>query len=81
MKKPVRITWIDSATVGSGGWVDRNDIGTDCMSNEGLTQISVGWVIEESDDVLLIAQTTGGLMLGGVLAIPKLSILERKKLK
>jgi hypothetical protein len=74
---PFRIVaWVDSASVNGGLWVTRDEINPDVMTNEGLTQRTVGWVLDESDEVLLLAQSVGPDRIGAVLAIPKAAILS-----
>jgi hypothetical protein len=76
---PVEIvTWVDSASINGGLWVDREQIHPDAMTESGLTQATVGFVEDESDDVLLLVQSLGEDRVGAALAIPKRAIVARK---
>lgn len=70
------VSWVDSASVNGGLWISREEIDPDVMTLDGLTQHSVGFVINETDEVLLIAQSVGPDRLGAVLAIPKVAIRD-----
>lgn len=50
------------------------------MTEDGLTQATVGFVHDESDEVLLLVQSIGPDRVGAALAIPKKAIAERKAL-
>jgi hypothetical protein len=69
------VQWVDSASVNGGLWVSRDEIDPSVMTKDGLTQRTLGWIIDESDDVLLLAQSIGVDRLGAVLAIPKVAIV------
>lgn len=71
-----RVSWVDSASVNGGLWVTADEIDPAVLTIEGLTQETVGFVVDESDDVLLLAQSIGDRF-GAVLAIPKVAILKR----
>jgi hypothetical protein len=74
------VRWLDSASINGGMWVSPDDIAPDAMSENGLTQATVGFVHDESDDVLLLVQSVGSDQLGAALAIPKRAIVERKEI-
>lgn len=71
--KILAVEWVDSASVNGGLWVDKDRIDNEAMTLDGLAQRTVGFLVEESDEVLLVAQSIGD-QLGAVLAIPKLAI-------
>lgn len=71
----VSIEWVDSASVNGGLWVDRDEIHPDVMTNHGLKQHTVAFLVDQSDDVYLVAQSIGPDRLGAVLAIPKVSVV------
>lgn len=76
----VVVQWVDSASVNHGLWTAHDEIDPTVMTLDGLTQRTVGFVINESDDVLLLAQSVGD-QLGAVLAIPKVAIRARSEVK
>lgn len=81
MNAPVElIRWLDSASINGGLWVDPDLIDNSCMNENGLTQVTVGFVQGESPDVLLLVQSIGPDRVGAALAIPKKAIVERKKI-
>lgn len=80
---PLRIEvvrWLDSASINGGLWVAPDEIAPDAMTEDGLTQATVGFVHDESDEVLLLVQSIGPDRVGAALAIPKKAIAERKAL-
>ena len=72
------VEWVDSASVGGGLWVSREEIDPDTLTLVGLMQRTIGWIVDESDEVLLLAQSKGADRIGAVLAIPKVSIVKRR---
>jgi len=76
-KKIELITWIDSASIGGEMWIDPDQIDPDCMTEQGLSQQSIGFIFKESPDVVLILQSIGSDRVGAALAIPKKAILNR----
>lgn len=78
MKKPLRmVTWLDSSTLGRGGWLDPEQI-----HPQPLCEIcSVGWIIRSTPRELVIAgcESSGG-QLSRLTAIPKRTILKMEKL-
>jgi hypothetical protein len=71
----VSIEWVDSASVNGGLWVAEEQISPDVMTSHGLKQHTVGFLVNQSDEVYLVAQSIGPDRLGAVLAIPKVAVL------
>jgi hypothetical protein len=77
--KVVHISWVDSASVGGGLWVSRDEIDPSCLTVEGLMQQTIGFLLEESRDAVLLAQSVGPDRVGAVLAIPVCAIKSRRQ--
>ena len=81
-EKPlVMVRWLDSAQLENGDWVTIERI-TEAL-NDGFLQRSIGFLIAENDEVLVIARSVSEWResmekLEGVLAIPKAAITEKK---
>ena len=73
----VEVEWVDSATINGGLWVSRDEIAPEVMTDRGLTQTTVGYVVKQSEQVLLLAQSIGEDRLGAVLAIPMRAIVSK----
>lgn len=82
MTPPVHaITWMDSGVHIDHGWGPRQSF-MDAVSKQGMTVISVGMVMHEDDDVVLIGQTYDpgrDSWIAGQ-AIAKSNIIERRAL-
>ena len=74
------VRWVDSASIGEGRWLRRDEIDPSSLTANGLEQATIGFVIDESDEVLLLAQSYSVVdpMVGAALAIPKAAIIERR---
>lgn len=72
------VVWIDSGS--TDGWVD-----VDELPCEPVTIHSVGWVAAENDECLILVPHVGQdrrhTCVCGNIAIPKCSIVKRRKLK
>ena len=78
--KHVHIIWVDSCADG-GIWVDIDSFG----EQEIHYAESSGWVIHETDEIIVLAQTVGGLgdkrdRIVNWIDIPKVSIKETKEI-
>lgn len=71
------VRWLDSASINGGLWVDPVLISPDALTEEGLECKSVGFVLDESEDALLICQSFSDDRVGAALSIPKKAILSR----
>lgn len=78
MKRPVKIKWVDSCSPVEPGWISRDDAVTLTPS---VIQ-SVGFVIRETKTAVTLSsncsEDTGQVY--GVVTIPIVAILSRKKL-
>lgn len=74
------VRWLDSASINGGLWTDPDLISNDCMTEDGLTQETVGFVHGESPEALLLVQSRNSDRVGAALSIPKKAILDRRKL-
>ena len=71
------IRWTDSVGL-SSGWQDMED----ALEIEPSIVVSVGTILREEEDYLVIASSwSAARQFGGVLAIPKASIVERRMLR
>lgn len=71
------IKWLDARGV-STGWEHKEEITMDLSE-----VVSVGYVIEETEQKIVVApnmDTTDSPQVAGVMAIPKVNILERYEL-
>jgi len=80
-EKPlVMVRWLDSAQLEAGDWITIERV-TEAL-NDGFAQSSIGFLIIENDEVLVIARSVSEWKesiekLEGVLAIPKAAIIEK----
>lgn len=70
------VYWIDSSS--RSGWNDRP---TKDWTMHDLECHSVGWVIQETKELLVIAQSYSNDQHGDIMAIPKSQIKKRKIIK
>lgn len=71
--RKVTVKWVDSKSYGNE-WLDKEDIDKlDVVHCE-----SVGFIVKEDKDKILLAQSYGGEFYHGLMAIPKGCILEIK---
>jgi hypothetical protein len=73
----LRIEWVDSHSFADGPWHFVEDVELMQIS----TCISVGKLVKESDDMLVIAGSWTRDQYDGVMAIPKVSITQKRELK
>lgn len=74
------VRWLDSAQLEAGDWITIERV-TEAL-NDGFAQSSIGFLIIENDEVLVIARSVSEWKesiekLEGVLAIPKAAIIEK----
>ena len=70
------IRWVDSCVMGGGPWHPLDEMESTLTLLQGE---SVGWIIRETDEVLIIvAHITEGEQGAGGFAIPKAAVRERK---
>jgi hypothetical protein len=74
----ILVTWIDSAKLGGDGpWKDKHTV-TELTHD---TVQSVGWIMREDEDTLVVAAHISEGQVSGEMAIPIRAILKRKKLR
>ena len=74
----VYLEWIDS-TVLEGPW-STTDYAKSLAEDHQLC-VSVGLVLEESKELLVIASTISGNQVGGVISIPRVAIQRKQRLE
>ena len=74
-RKLVRVEWVDSHS--GKGWADLDRIKA---SAELLHIVSVGWVIAETKDQLVLCSTLSDIQGTGDISIPKCCITKRRTL-
>lgn len=82
---PEEVFWIDSAQLENGAWMDTGDV---LKYADDLTQRSVGYVLAQTDDALILARSVSDWSVDessekaeGVLCIPLVCVLSRQKLE
>lgn len=78
----VEVEWIDSTMMNKGGWLHPEE--DELPEAEDLIYRSVGFVLREDADVLVLAlsvDSTGEDQANGVLAIPKVAVRDRRTLR
>ena len=79
----VLITWLDSGKIVGNEWTFTTDLPTTALV---ITCQSVGWIVRETEEELVIAPHVGAERDGrpqqflGLLAIPKVAIQQRTPL-
>jgi hypothetical protein len=69
--KRVEVTWLDSC--GWSGWHEKDEV---IALNESLESTSIGYVIRDLEDRLVLAQSESLHYYGEVLSIPKVAITK-----
>ena len=76
--KPIYVEWVDSA--GTSGWSNKEELHTHALKCR-----SVGWLIEENDECLIICLNHAippvNREYGEVVTIPKVAVTKKKFLK
>ncbi len=80
----VEVEWLDSMTLDHGGWGDIEDFG-EATSVEAMTHRSCGYLISETEEAILLAQSLyaqHGVQerAAGALVIPRRAVLSLKDL-
>ena len=71
----IYVRWIDSS--GIDGWVNRDSLE---FSDQMQTIETVGYLVEEHNDRIVVASSVSKEQINSPLIIPKIAILERKTL-
>jgi hypothetical protein len=75
-ERAVAVAWIDSATLGDGGWMNR----LDAISTASLAVRTVGFVVARTADAMVIAHSVDADRVCGVIAIPHSAVLSVREL-
>ncbi len=62
----VLVTWLDAASYHKDGWFGSQDE----LPDEPLTVESVGWLVRQTEEVVIIARTASEFKIEGILVIP-----------
>ncbi len=73
--KPVQITWID--TVARPGWHNLREISEFGLDTSPYYVQSLGWLVHEDDDNVLLAMSASVYKAAELLRIPKTHIVQR----
>jgi len=76
--KAVYLEWLDSVTLDSGGW---SDIKKEIMPLTPDLVKSVGWVLKETDDYVILVSHLENAEASGEFCIPKACIKKRRVIK
>jgi hypothetical protein len=73
--RPVEVKWIDSVILDSGQWGDDFAFQAE-LTIEGMTMVSIGWLIDENECGILLALTWDekAARLQGALIIPRVAV-------
>ncbi len=82
--RAVYLKWIDSFAPDTSAWKCEHDLDMAALKERAICE-SVGILINEDDDVLLLTSSTGGKeherLAYTPLLIPKVAILDRRELE
>jgi hypothetical protein len=76
MEKLFKIEWVDSHG-GCEDWIHREDL----KPLGVVTCVSVGFVIDETEDCITLSHTVSDNQILGRLSIPKVAIKKQRRLK
>lgn len=74
----IYVEWVDSISYGSSVWTHKDTV----LKSDGLPVLeSVGFLLKETDEAVVIAAHVGDGSISGDMSIPKVAIKKRKWLK
>jgi len=74
-----RIEWVDSSSFPNGPWITEEEMDRTITEHGALKCVSIGFVVRENEDIIVISSSTAESMVMEPMAIPKVAITKREK--
>jgi hypothetical protein len=75
-----RIEWVDSSSFPNGPWITEEEVDRQIAEHGALKCLSIGFVVRENADIVVISSSVAEGMIMEPMAIPKVAITKRESL-